>query len=140
MHLMNNKFLNNYSKGTKFRLFLQEVRTLQLAQFSLSWLGDMKKYVGIYLVLLCIYINAESVKQFFKKLGNKKVSSDSKYHEKSNIFECFNYSKKTPGCEIFNVNSKKHIFQLTDQNINANYENAVEVDTWEVYMKIAEVS
>ena len=100
----------------------------------------MKKCVGIYLVLLCRYVNAESFKQFFKKLDNNKISSDSKYYEKSNLFQCFNYCKKAPGCRIFNVNSKKHICQLIDKNINGNYENAAKVDSWEIYMKINEVS
>ena len=36
--------------------------------------------------------------------------------------------------------SGEHICQLTDQNVDGKYENAVKVDTWEVYMKIDEVS
>ena len=100
----------------------------------------MKKFFGVYLVLLCGYVNAESFNQFFKKLENKKISSDFKYYERSNIFQCFNSCKKTSGCKIFNFNSKEHICQLTDQNVDGKYENAVKVDTWEVYMKIDEVS
>ena len=100
----------------------------------------MKKFFGVYLVLLCRYVNAESFNQFFEKLDKEKISSHSKYYEKLSIFQCFNNCKKTSGCKIFNVNSKRHIRQLTDQNIDENYENAVAVDTWEVYMKIDEVS
>ena len=100
----------------------------------------MKKYIGVYLFLLCRSVNAESFKQFFKKIENKKFSGDSKYYEKSNNFQCFNTCKKTPVCKIFNVNSKKHVCQLTEQNVNGNYEDAVNVDGWEVYMRIDEVS
>ena len=100
----------------------------------------MKKFFGVYLVLLCGYVNAESFNQFFKKLENKKISSDFKYYERSNIFQCFNGCKKTSGCKIFNFSSKEHICQLTDQNVDGKYENAVKVDTWKVYMKIDEVS
>ena len=100
----------------------------------------MTKYFGISLVLLCIYVNAESFKQFFKNIGNKKISSDSEYYKKSNIFQCLNTCKKIPGCKIVNFNTKKHLCQLIDQNIDGNYENAVEVDSWEVYMKTDEVS
>ena len=100
----------------------------------------MKKFFGVYLVLLCGYVNAESFNQFFKKLENKKISSDFKYYERFNIFQYFNSCKKTSGCKIFNFNSKEHICQLTDQNVDGKYENAVKVDTWEVYMKIDEVS
>ena len=100
----------------------------------------MKKYFGIYLVLIGIYVNGESFKQLFKKLGNRKISSYSEYYKKSNIFQCVNTCKKTADCKIVNFNSKKHLCQLIDQNIDGNYENAVEVDSWEVYMKTDQVS
>ena len=32
----------------------------------------MKKYFGISLALICMYVSAESFKQIFKKLDNKK--------------------------------------------------------------------
>ena len=100
----------------------------------------MKKCVGISLVLLSIYVNADSFKAFFRKLGNKKILSDSEYYKKFTIFQCVNTCKKTPGCKIFNYNPKKHLCQLTDQNIDGNCENAVKKDSWEVYMEIDEVS
>ena len=68
----------------------QKIGTSQLNEFLQGWLGDMKKYFGISLVLLCIFGNAESFKQYFKKLSNKKISSDSEYFKKSNIFQCEN--------------------------------------------------
>ena len=120
--------------------FVQETETPQLAQLLQGWPGDMKKYFGLSLVLLCINVNAESFKQFFKKLGNNKISSDSEYYKKSSIFQCVHTCKKTTGCKTVNFNSKEHLCQLIDQNIDANYEDAVEVDSWEVYMKIDEVS
>ena len=92
----------------------------------------MTKYFGISIVLLCISVNAESFKQFFKKLGDKKILSDSEYYKKTNIFQCVNTCKRKPGCKIVNFNSKKHLCQLIDQDIDGNYENAVEVDSWEV--------
>ena len=88
------------------------------------------KFFRVYLVLLCRYVNAESFNQLFKKLDNKKISIDSRYYEKSNISQCFNHFKKMPGCAIFNFDSKRHIYQLTVQSIDGNYENAVMVDTW----------
>ena len=100
----------------------------------------MKKYFGIYLVLISIYVNGESFQQLFKNLSNKKISRDSEYYKKSNILQCVNICKKTPGCQIFNFNSKKHLCQLIDQKIDGNYENAVKVDFWEVYVEIDEVS
>ena len=118
----------------------QKIAKSQLNEFLQGWLGDMKKYFGISLVLLCIFGNAESFNQYFKKLSNKKISSDSEYFKKSNIFQCENTCKKTTGCKIFNFNSKKHLCQLIDQNIDGNYENATEVDSWEVYIKTDEVS
>ena len=88
------------------------------------------KFFRVYLVLLCRYVNAESFNQLFKKLDNKKISVDSRHYEKSNISQCFNHFKKMPGCTIFNFDSKRHIYQLTVQSIDGNYENAVMVDTW----------
>ena len=41
----------------------------------------MKKYFEVYLLLICIYVNAKNFKQFFKKLGNKKISSDFGYYK-----------------------------------------------------------
>ena len=100
----------------------------------------MEKYFVLHLVLLCVYVHAETLKQLFKKVGNKKVSSDSVYYEKSNIFQCFNNCKKVRGCKIFNFNSKKQLCQLTDQNIDGNYDDAVKADSWEIYIKIDDVS
>ena len=100
----------------------------------------MNIYFGVFLVLLCIYVNAESFKHFFKKLRNKKISSNSEYYEKSNIFQCVNTCKETSGCKIVNFNFKKHLCQLIYQSIDANYQNTVELDLWEVYIKTDEVS
>ena len=75
-----------------------------------------------------------------KNFAIKKISSDSEYYKKSNIFQCVNTCKKTSGCKIVNFNSTKHLCQLIDQSIDANHENAVDVDSWEVYMKTDEAS
>ena len=100
----------------------------------------MEKYFVMHLAILCVYVHAQTLKQLFKKVGNKKVSSDSVYYEKSNIFQCFNNCKKMHRCKIFNFNSKKQLCQLTDQNIDGSYENAVKADAWEVYIQIDDVS
>ena len=100
----------------------------------------MEKYFVIHIVLLCAYLHAETLKQLFQKVDNKKISSDIVYYEKSNIFQCFNSCKKVRGCKIFNFNSNNELCQLTDQNIDGYYENAVPADAWEVYIKIDDVS
>ena len=110
---INYNFLNNGSNGAKFRFFARR-KNIHLVQHSQIWVGDMKKFFGVYLVLLCRYVNAESFNQFFEKLDKEKISSHSKCYEKLSIFQCFNNCKKTPGCKIFNVNSRRHICQLTD--------------------------
>ena len=105
---------------------------MQLAGLLQTWLEDMEKYFVTHLVLLCLYAHAETLKQLFKKVSNKKISSDSVYYEKSNIFQCFNNCKKVRGCKIFNFNSKKQLCQLAHQNIDRNFENAVKADAWQV--------
>ena len=52
--------------------FVQEVIRLQSVQLNQRWLGNMKKYFGISLALLYMYINAETFKKKFKKLRHKK--------------------------------------------------------------------
>ena len=54
----------------------------------------MKKCVGISLVLLSIYVNADSFKAFFRKLGNKKILSDSEYYKKFTIVNVLILVKK----------------------------------------------
>ena len=100
----------------------------------------MEKYLLMHLVLFSLYVHAEILKGFFKKVGNKNMPSDSVYYAKSNLFQCFNRCKKVHGCKIFNFNSKKQLCQLTDQNIDRNYENAVKADAWEVYIRTDDVS
>ena len=89
---------------------------------------------------ICVYVHAQTLKQLLKKVGNNKLSSDSVYYAKSNVFQCFNSCKKVRGCKIFNFNPKKELCQLTDQNIDRSYENAVKADAWEVYIKTDDVS
>ena len=91
----------------------------------------MEKYFVIHLVLLCVYAHAEILKQLFKNVSNKKISIDSVYYEKSNIFQCFNNCKKVRGCKIFNFNSKKQLCQLADQRIDRNFD-AVKANAWQV--------
>ena len=52
--------------------FVQEVIRSQSVQLNQRWLGNMKKYFGISLALLYMYVNAEIFKEFFKKLRHKK--------------------------------------------------------------------
>ena len=73
---------------------------------------------------------------FLKNLAIKKYQVIPSTTKNSNIFQCVNICKKTSGCKIVNFDSKRHLCQLTD----ANYEDAVEVDSWEVYIKADEVS
>ena len=59
-------------------------------------------------------LTSETLKNNFKKLLNKKVTSTESYHYNTNLFQCHNNCKKTDGCQIFNYNTPLQICQLTD--------------------------
>ena len=100
----------------------------------------MENYFVMHLVFLYVYVHAETLKQLLQKVGNKKIPSDSVHYKQCNVFQCFNNCKKVRGCKIFNFNSKKELCQLTVGNIDGYYENFVQADGWEVYVKIDDVS
>ena len=74
--------------------------------------------------------------KFYKKLTNKKFTSNAEYHTKTNLLQCDNFCKKKAGCKIFNYNRKLQICQLTDRDTNHNYDDAVLSGGWEVYIPI----
>ena len=88
-----------------------------------------------FVLILCLYTGCLRAK-FYRKLANKKIASDSEYHQKPNLFQCDNYCKTKHGCKVFNYNMKLQICQLTDRDANQNYNDAVSSDGWEVYIPI----
>ena len=75
----------------------------------------MKKFL---LLILCGVLGCSTgvtLKNYFKKLLNKKVTSTESYHHNTNLFQCHNKCKKTDSCQIFNYNTPLQICQLTDQ-------------------------
>ena len=89
-----------------------------------------------FMLILCLYVGCLRAK-FYKKLANKKITSDSEYHEKTNLFQCDNYCKKKHGCKVFNYNTKLQICQLTGRDTNQiNYDDAIPSGGWEVYIPI----
>ena len=88
-----------------------------------------------FVLILCLCVGCLRAK-FYKKLANKKITSDSEYHKKANLVQCDNYCKKKHGCKIFNYNTKLQTCQLIDRDTNQNYDDAVVSSGWEVYIPI----
>ena len=88
-----------------------------------------------FVLILCLFVGCFRAKSY-QKLGNKKITSDSEYHAKTNLFQCDNYCKKKHGCKIFNYNTKLQICQLIDRDTNQSYDDAVPIGGWEVYIPI----
>ena len=76
-------------------------------------------------LILCLCVRCLGAK-FYKKLAKKKITSDSEYHKKTNLFQC----------KVFNYNAKLQTCQLTDRDINQNYDDAVPSGDWEIYIPI----
>ena len=90
-----------------------------------------------FMLILCLYVQCLRAK-FYKKPTNKKITSNSEYHEKTNLFQCDNYCKKKHGCKVFNYNTKLQICQLTGRDTNQNYDDAIPNGGWEIYIPIME--
>ena len=88
-----------------------------------------------FVLILCLCVGCARAK-FYKKLVEKRITSDSEYHKKTNLFQCEFYCKKKHGCKVFNYNTKLQICQLTDRDTNQNYDDAVPSGGWEVYIPI----
>ena len=86
-------------------------------------------------LILCLCVRCLGAK-FYKKLAKKKITSDSEYHKKTNLFQCDYHCKKKHGCKVFNYNAKLQTCQLTDRDINQNYDDAVPSGDWEIYIPI----
>ena len=103
----------------------------------------MKKFLKLVLcgfLYACLFSSARSFKKLFKKLTNKKIANNVHSYENTNLFNCINRCEKEGSCKIFNYNPKMKICQLTDQEVDNDYKDAVSSYDWEVYIPVTQIT
>ena len=75
-----------------------------------------------------------------KKLFNQKIVSNEIYHEKVNLFKCFNKCEEHDNCQIFKYNEKHQIYQISDKEAGENFVGVIQSGGWDVYFRTAKKS
>ena len=93
----------------------------------------MKIHVILSFFTVCgipLYIACRNT---YKKFINQKVVSNKIYHEKVNLFKCFNKCVEHDDCQIFNYNEKHQTCQLSDKEADENFIDVMQSGGWDVY-------
>ena len=87
---------------------------------------------SLFMVLI-IFFRISSCKNAYKKLLNKKLSSNKAHNNNFNLFQCFQNCEKKEDCKIFNYNANLKICQLADKEADETSNNIFDSNGWNTY-------
>ena len=84
-------------------------------------------------MVFLVFLRISCCKNAYKKLLNKKLSSNKAHNNNFNLFQCFQNCENKEDCKIFNYNANLKICQLTDKEADETSNDINDSNGWDIY-------
>ena len=84
-------------------------------------------------IVFIIFFRISYCKNAYKKLLNKRISSNKAHNNNFNLFQCFQNCERKEDCKIFNHNANLKICQLVDKEADETSHDIIDSKGWDIY-------